>query len=113
METILVDITINGTVQQGQKLVLPSDSTVNDFILVVVSTFCKDATNTTVNFVKYFDSDFKEFIDIEKPFENVPILFPNRYAISITHVEIPTELENTPQDKEPKANKVDHGFKID
>ena len=113
METILADISINETVQQGQKLVLPSDSTVNDFILAVASTFCKGATDTAVTSVKYFDSDFNESIDIEKPFENVPILFQNRYAISITHAEIPTKLENTSQDKESKASEVNHGFKID
>ncbi|PAV64127.1 hypothetical protein WR25_05624 [Diploscapter pachys] len=102
METILADISINGTVQQGQKLVLPSDSTVNDFILAVASTFCKDATNTIVNFVKYFDPDFNEFIDIEKPFENVPILFQHRYAISIVYTKIPINLNSDSHDVESK-----------
>ena len=112
MDTILADISINGTVQQGRKLVLPSDSTVNDFILAVTSTFCKDATDTTVNSVKYFDSDFNEFIDVAKPYENVALNFQNGYAISITHIETPTKLENTPPDKESKADEVNHGFKI-
>ncbi|PAV70955.1 hypothetical protein WR25_20930 [Diploscapter pachys] len=105
METILADISINGTVQQGQKLVLPSDSTVYSFILAVASTFCKDATDTTVDFVKYFDSDFDEFIDIAKPYENVALNFQSRYAISITHVEIPTIPNSNPPDKETEADK--------
>ncbi|PAV85350.1 hypothetical protein WR25_22849 [Diploscapter pachys] len=104
METILADISINGTVQQGQKLVLPSNSTVYSFILAVVSMFCKDATDTTVNSVKYFDPDFKEFVDIEKPFENVPILFQHRYAISIVYTKTPINLNSNSHDIESKLS---------
>ncbi|PAV82809.1 hypothetical protein WR25_21981 [Diploscapter pachys] len=104
MNTILADITINGTVQQEQKLVLPPDSTVCGFILAATSMFCKDATDTTVNFVKYFDPDFNEFIDIEKPFENVPILFQNRYAISIVYAKIPTNLNSDSHHAESKVS---------
>ena len=111
METILADISINGTVQKGQKLTLPSDSTVNDFILAVASIFCKNATDTTVNFVKYFDPDFKNFVDIEKPFENTPILFQNRYAISIVYTKMPINLNSNPHDMESKlSNEVSYGF---
>ncbi|PAV90989.1 hypothetical protein WR25_21484 [Diploscapter pachys] len=102
MDIILADISINETVQQGQKLVLPSDSTVNDFILAVVSTFCKDATDTAVNSVNYFDPDFNEFIDIEKPFENVPILFQHRYSISIVYAKMPINLNSDLHDMESK-----------
>ncbi|PAV92619.1 hypothetical protein WR25_01344 [Diploscapter pachys] len=104
MDTILADILINGTVQQGQELVLPPNSTVNDFILAVTSTFCKDATDTTVTSVKYFDPDFKEFVDIEKPFENVPILFQNRYAISIVYTKIPINPNSDSRDMESKVS---------
>ena len=111
METILADISINGTVQKGQKLVLPSGSTVNDFILAVVSTFCKDATDTTINFIKYFDPDFEEFIDIEKPFENVPILFQHRYSISIMHTKTSISLNSNSYDTESNvSNEVSYGF---
>ena len=110
MNIILADILIHGTVQQEQRLVLPSDSTVNDFVLAVTSIFCKDATNTTVDFVKYFDFDFNEFIDVEKPFENVPILFQHRYAISIVYTKIPINLNSNPHVMESKLpNEVSCG----
>ncbi|PAV76254.1 hypothetical protein WR25_02173 [Diploscapter pachys] len=102
--TILADITINGTVQQGQKLVLPPDSTVNDFIFAVFAMFCKDAPNSTINYVKYFDSDFNEFVNIAKPYENVALNFQSRYTISITHVESPTIPNSNPLDKETKLS---------
>ena len=111
MGTILANIAINGTVQRGQKLMLSSDSTVNDLILDVVSIFCKDATDMTVHFVKYFDPHLKELVDIEKPFENVPILLQHQYDISIVHTKTPINLNSNSHNMEPKlSNKVSYGF---
>ncbi|PAV63011.1 hypothetical protein WR25_03902 [Diploscapter pachys] len=93
---VTVNVTANGEPHNGIQFDLVAGSSVQLLIDDAFFKFNQAASTGTINFVEVFNSNFKEWISVDKPYDKTLIDLDCNYSISINYSDTSTISNGSP-----------------